>query len=102
MAGEDRAYADWVRQQRCLMAGADPCLGDVQAHHAGLRQTGHDARRAHDHTCLPLCLKHHDAWHAACGVFLGWRKPRRRAWADDQVRRARARWERHLGPELTG
>ncbi len=66
------------------MARNDPCVGPVQAHHAGERGLG---QRAHDRTCIPLCLKHHQAWHDSGKPFAGWTKEERAAWAASHIER---------------
>lgn len=92
MAGEDPAYTAWVRRLTCAAAG-DDCAGAVQAHHAGERAGGDGARRAHDHTCVPLCVQHHTEWHACSGVF---RLPReeRKAWAVTAIADTRSAYGR--------
>ena len=90
MAGEDPERVAWIRSQPCTMRSQDPCSGPVEAHHAG-RDRGM-SQRAHDDTCVPLCRKHHAAWHSASGVFRTYKKAERRAWADAKVAWFRARY----------
>lgn len=89
MAGENGDFVAWVRTQRCRMWLMDACKGPVEAHHAGERGLG---QRAHDETCIPLCNKHHRAWHDASGVFKTWRKNQRRDWVRRQIRWAQTAW----------
>lgn len=83
MAGENPAFLSFVRTLRCRMWMHDTCDGAIEAHHAGERGLG---QRAHDDTAIPLCLKHHRAWHDANGVFKTWNKLKRRIWRDQQIR----------------
>jgi hypothetical protein len=95
VAGEDPEYITWVRQQACLarlLPGyAEPCVGAVQAHHAGKKGVG---MRAHDDTAIPLCLRHHQNWHDANGVFKGWGKSQRSEWAESQIEAVRRRFDK--------
>lgn len=81
-APRDFAYMLWVKQQPCMLTGdplAGECRGPVHAHHAGTRPGV--AMKAPDATCIPLCERHHDDWHACRGLFDA-TKEARRAWAD--------------------
>lgn len=93
MAGEDPAYTRRVAGQPCLLKGTTPCLGEVAPHHpTHLRETGADARRAHDHYALPLCYGHHVyQLHALSGYFKGWTWQGRVLWEDARVREVQAR-----------
>lgn len=100
MAGEDRAYADWVRTLPCMMRRSGGCSGPIEAHHAGFdRGRG---QKAHDRTCVPLCLAHHRAWHDVKGVFAKLTeglsvleaRAKRREWAAAAIERVQAGWER--------
>lgn len=78
MANEDRDYTDWLRQfVACQAPLPHRCIG-VQIHHPTfLRHTGHNGRRAHDHTAVRLCLTSHvDGLHglASNGGFQGFTK----------------------------
>ncbi len=90
MAGEDPGYCSWVREQPCSVRMHDPCDGPVVAHHAG-NDRGL-SQRAHDHTCIPFCNKHHVEWHGATGMFKRWKKGERRAWQDAKIALFRQRW----------
>lgn len=99
MAGEDPAYVDWIRRQRCLAIGMEGhrCKGPVQAHHAGSRVgrpvvKGGD-RRAHDRTAIPICLQAHTELHDASGPFRAMQKAAKRLWQDDRIAETQARWE---------
>lgn len=91
VADEDKEYRGWIRKQRCLAAGmpGHRCQGSTEAHHAGRRGMG---RRAHDHTCLPLCMLGHREWHSAKGAFADMDKYARREWADRMVIEMRSRY----------
>lgn len=80
MAGEDRAYLDWIRSLPCWVGGA--CLGAVQPHH---RTGAGKALRSHDHETIPLCAKHHDDFHTLRGYFYGWTKADRRSWQSEAI-----------------
>jgi hypothetical protein len=64
----------------------------MDAHHAGARGLG---QRADDRTAIPLCRRHHQAWHDGRGVFLGWTHERRAVWAAVVI----AETQRHLDDE---
>jgi hypothetical protein len=76
--GSDPVYLAKVRRLKCakpigIRFGYWPCGGDIVAHHAG--------PKSNDSTAVPLCVKHHAQWHDANGVFKGWDREQRRAWA---------------------
>jgi hypothetical protein len=89
----------WIRTLGCcasLIIGSryaciGGCSGSVQAHHAGERGLG---QKADDSTCIPLCFAHHHDWHRAGGMFAGWSRAERRAWADRQIARHQALYTR--------
>lgn len=85
MAGEDRDYVAWIKGQPCAAAGmGDACSGAIEAHHAGRKGL---SQRAHDRTCVPLCVRHHRAWHDLRPPFLGMDRYARRDWADRMIGR---------------
>lgn len=81
MAGEDPGHLALIRTLRCAI-GRD-CYGNIQAHHSthgrGMSQ------KTHDHSVIPLCLKHHAEFHGATGRFKGWKKAERNGWQDAMV-----------------
>ena len=91
MAGENDVYRDWCRRQRCAECNASP---PNEAHHAGRSGMG---MRAHDNTCVPLCMYCHTDWHAASGPFKTMRKADRRAWAERNIEKYNALYERQGG-----
>jgi len=93
MAGEDKDFVAWVHTQTCLAAELDPCEGRLHAHHAGERGLG---QRAHDRTCIPLCEKHHRAWHDVRWPFSFMTREERREWRDRAI--ADTQW-RHDHPK---
>lgn len=66
---------------RCWLE-LDNCVGDVVAHHAG--------PKTNDSTAVPLCWKHHAAWHEGNGVFKSWSKAQRREWAENAIAETQA------------
>ena len=64
MAGEDPDYLRWLRHRRCAAAGlGDECWGFIAPHHRrGVMYVGM-GQRDHDHTAIPLCVRHHEAFH---------------------------------------
>ena len=80
-AGSDPAYLDFVRSLPCFFNGAtiSTCEGRVHAHHAGRRPGV--GLKADDKTAIPLCEKHHRAWHDARPPFAGLTKFERFAWS---------------------
>lgn len=97
MSGENLDYVLWVKTLPCKMRVQDACSGPTEAHHAGRRGLG---QKAHDETCIPLCTKHHRAWHDASGVFKTWRRDERRKWTEKQIRFTQAAWNSR--PNCTG
>lgn len=89
-AAPDPAYLAWVRTLKCSAPhGPHGCQGKVQAHHAGVRGLG---QRADDHTAIPMCTYHHRAWHDGRGVFVGWDRQLRWAWAAEVIAETQQRW----------
>lgn len=74
MADELPEHLDVVRALPCCAPGApDGCGFGASAHHpTQLRESGHDARRAHDLFAIPLCALHHHDLHRRCGDFKTW------------------------------
>lgn len=89
MAGEMPEFAAWVRTLDCLAGAEDACSGVVEAHHAGPRGLG---QRAHDETCIPLCTKHHRAWHDHRWPFSTTTKAERRDWAEKMIAATQRAW----------
>lgn len=84
MAGEDPQYVSDVHELLCCVRALDPCDGPIEAHHAGPRGLG---QRAHDRTSIPLCRKHHRAWHDLAIPFASMSREERRAFIDRQIAR---------------
>lgn len=92
MAGEDPDYLERVAALTCCAAGMGPCNGPVQAHHPICGRVAEPAtkggdRRAHDHRAIPLCMGHHDAFHACRGPFKIFIKSERASWEGEKVYR---------------
>ncbi len=93
MAGEDKAYRDWLHGQACIACVQGGRLQDYRTsvHHrtgAGL------ALRAHDHEGIPLCGDgvrgcHGSAHSLMFGPFKGWTKARLREWQEDRIKELR-------------
>ena len=85
--GGDPGYLAKVRTMECVAprrainAEDTACWGPMQAHHAG--------RKDRDTTAVPLCLRHHDHWHGAYGVFRYWNRDARRIWAEVTIESTR-------------
>ena len=84
--GSDPAYLEAVRKLPCRIQAQreaagfttyGTCAFPSQAHHAGPKKN--------DSTAVPLCWGHHDQWHSGNGIFKGWTKADRRAWADAAI-----------------
>lgn len=87
MAGEDKAYTDWIRTQPCAMTETvGRCIGPVAAHHrkGGGRKTGMGLK-AHDHETIPLCTRHHDDFHHLTGPFKGREKAWLAGWQQSEI-----------------
>ena len=80
--GSHPEYLAWVREQPCWFTGAlfSACEGRIHAHHAG-RKPG-VGMKADDLTAIPLCAKHHRAWHDMTPPFSGMNKLERFAWSE--------------------
>ena len=97
MGGENAQYRAWVRTQRCLMHLHDPCEGPTEAHHAGYRPGV--ALKAHDDTCIPLCMYHHRCIHALVGPFRNFTKTQLQKWRESSIAATRKRYKMDcLGP----
>ncbi len=92
MAGEDKDYIDWIKQQPCNQCGKQ---GSCDAHHktgAGL------AMRSHDHLAMPLCRACHTEFHASSGAFKKMEKQARRDYQDEAIERCRRVYNASKGP----
>lgn len=83
MAGEDPDYIARMHRLPCCARDAGPCDGPIQAHHATYDRG--ISMRQHDYLAMPLCMGHHDDFHAGRGAFRGWTKEARRAWQAARV-----------------
>jgi hypothetical protein len=75
----------WVKRQPCSARFLDcnsPCIGRVEADHAGRRGIG---QKASDYTCVPLCSKHHAERTNFSGVFKSWDQARMRFWLAQRI-----------------
>jgi hypothetical protein len=94
----DPAYVQWVRRQRCAVAGElrtpSQCGGPVEAHHAGERAFG---RKAADDTCVPLCVRHHREYHDVRGFFAHLSRTERRTLVNEWIRCCRMLYEQAEG-----
>ncbi len=96
--GSDPAYLRWIRTLPCCVAemeGAGPCEGRMEANHAG-RKPGMGLKCS-DHETLAKCSRHHRMWTDHAGVFAGWTKEERRAWADVEILWTWRQWTRGGG-----
>lgn len=86
-AGSDPAYLEKVRRRPCWFTGASDtrCEGPVHAHHAIHRSQG-----GKDVDAVPLCAKHHRAWHEDRPPFRGLDRLQRFAWATRAIADTRA------------
>jgi hypothetical protein len=82
LGGENDIYVAEVRRMACVARDLGHCMGRIEAHHAGDKGYG---QKAHDETCVPLCLLHHRNWHDASGIFRDVPKEWRRRWIADQI-----------------
>jgi hypothetical protein len=87
MAGDEKEYRRYLREQGCCMEGHGLCMGAIHVHHAqGGKGLG---TRNSDVTGKPLCALHHTQRHALSGPFKGWDKATIRAWERDTAERYR-------------
>ena len=89
MAGDDVAYAEWLRRRPCAGCSA---MG-VEVHH---RTGAGMALRASDRDAMPLCRQCHHDFHAAAGRFRAMGRQERAAWQDEQIARHRQLYEGQL------
>lgn len=96
MAGEDPAYTRWMcLHQRCVLNHLG-CRFRMAPHHpTQFRETGHDAKRAHDMYAIPMCGLHHTHLHMLSGPFKGLTGGELRDWEIGHVLATRMRWARH-------
>lgn len=95
MAGEDRAYTDWLRTQPCAACASFPPppnsprkFDATVVHHP--KQMNGTARRGHDHTGIPMHNRCHQDLHDLRGAFWRHNKLTRKLWELEQVGRLRA------------
>lgn len=103
MAGEDRAYTDWLHGQPC-QAPLHVCGGPIVVHHPRhLAATGHDKRRAHDHHGVTLCDWSHKALHqlAPNGPFRGMQRDQVRGFCENAAAANRARYLGEAPPDVS-
>lgn len=67
---------------------ATPCMGRVEAHHAGTRPG--IGLKCSDLDVLPVCRGHHDELHSLTGTFKRFDKAKLQAWREDQIAWTRA------------
>lgn len=89
---ENPAHLDLVRLLPCCAPSignpsADQHWGIICAHH---RMGAGMARKSGDDETLPLCVRHHDDFHFARGVFKNWPRARRREWQTEMIEQTRA------------
>lgn len=110
MAGEDKAYSDWIHRQPCCAAELGPCraalsrglagpcwgMRGIIQDHVGRRWYG---TRSHDHESIPLCQGHDAARIAHDVPFRDKTKGWMREWMDKKVAEMRSRYERGIDSE---
>lgn len=73
----DPEYMAWIRKQPCAADGLSPCYGSVEADHTGGRGM---SQKSDDHTCIPLCRRHHQQRTHFHGPFKTWTQDHMRRW----------------------
>lgn len=91
--GDDPAYKAFVKAQPCCVGGKR--CGKVDPHH--LIDGKGDAKKgmgqtAPDRFLLPICRRHHDAFHDGKGFCRGWDAAQRLTFQEQEVERLRAIW----------
>ena len=92
MAGDDKAYATWIRQRPCMACGASP---PSNLHHKTGAGMG---LRASDREGMPLCGSGTTGCHGSLhnpqmhGHFKGWDRAQLRDWQRVAVDILRAEW----------
>lgn len=79
-SGSDSAYLAWIRKQPCALHTVrhEVVCGPSHAHHITVGRGL--SRKAPDRDTIPLCQRHHRAFHDAAGWFNGWTREERRVW----------------------
>lgn len=88
----DPEYLKWIRTIPCI-APSCGAKHRVQPHHMtggqGEQRRGM-SQKVHDRNTLPLCSRHHRAFHAGKGIFKDWSKLERREWQANWIRNLNA------------
>lgn len=92
MAGEDRAYTDWLHWQPCVAPGPSHAGGEV--HHPRHDENGPVGMglRSHDHRAVSICREHHENIEQHRGPFAGWTKEDVRRFLNEKAAALRARY----------
>lgn len=95
----DPARLEWVRGETCAVwwrvSRRYPCEGRTEACHEGPKPGM--SMKCDDAQTMPMCTAHHRQWTDHVGMFKGWSKERRRAWADERIAETTARYLSHGG-----
>ncbi len=92
MAGEDKRYMTWLREQECCAPGCGN--GVFGPHHPRIQVGG--SLRGHDHTAIPLCGSGVTGCHGSIGnpilsgTFKGWGRERRQNFEREMITKYRA------------
>jgi hypothetical protein len=93
----DPAYLKWIRKIPCI-APSCGAKHRVQPHHMtggqGEQRRGM-SQKVHDVHTLPLCSRHHRAFHAGKGIFAGWNKEVRRRWQAAWIKILNGQYQEH-------
>lgn len=115
MTAEDRAYRDWVHRQPCVGIAAFPPARDrfgligldgIATMHVCCEdsvQQSHDragagvAMKAPERRSVAMCHCLHREWEEHTGRFAGWSKEQRRAFMNNHIAEANAKFDREHG-----
>ena len=98
-AQSNPAFLQWLHGEPCCAADLGPCMGPIEAHHAGPKPG--IALKAPDATAVPICRGHHKAVTERRGSFAGKTREEMRELQDDWIAAAWGRWLSH-GSRRTG
>lgn len=99
----ERRYKEWVHAQLCVGRAiwglGHDCAGRVeQSHERSMTGLGCKERNSRS---VAMCSRLHAQWEQHAGAFYAWTKGQRRAWMEERIIEANARFELETGLSLT-
>lgn len=84
--GGDPEYLAFIRELPCCAPSVAECQSPAPQHPHHSTGAGMGLK-AKDRETMPLCWRHHRAFHEGKGPFDGWSRDERRLWQEQQVER---------------